>query len=141
MKNLILLTCVILMGFKVSAQAIGYYYDVSGNRVQRHVITLKSTVDTANDKQFQEFILDNKSSILVYPNPTSGILNFEVQNPESIEEPTVAVKIYSVNGSLIRDDTHHSNAFTIDLSGEDNGTYLLDMQVNGKKEHFTIIKN
>lgn len=123
-------------------RSLQYTYDLCGNRVARNlIISATITVKEASEKEPQEFDMDENSSILLYPNPTSGILNFEIQNSDTDKNIEVSAKIYSVTGVLISDKKFYSNAFIIDISDEQNGTYLLDMLVNGNEKHFKIIKN
>ncbi len=118
-----------------------YTYDAAGNRISRqYLVTANKSASDVESEEPQEFKLDKDSDILLYPNPTSGILNFEVTNQEMYKYAEVKVKIYSVNGSLIMEDEYKSTNFTVDISEQVNGTYLLDLEVNGKKQHFTIIK-
>ncbi len=118
-----------------------YTYDAAGNRISRqYLVTANKSASDVESEDPQKFNLDKDSDILLYPNPTSGILNFEVTNQEMYKYAEVKVKIYSVNGSLIMEDEYKSTNFTVDISEQVNGTYLLDLEVNGKKQHFTIIK-
>ncbi len=118
-----------------------YTYDAAGNRISRqYLVTANKSASDVESEDPQKFNLDKDSDILLYPNPTSGILNFEVTNQEMYKNAEVKVKIYSVNGSLIMEDEYKSTNFTVDISEQVNGTYLLDLEVNGKKQHFTIIK-
>jgi hypothetical protein len=118
-----------------------FTYDDAGNRIARELIVsgivdLKST----SEEQPQKFKLGKNTDILLYPNPTSGLLNFEVAVPEAGTGLEISAKVYSVTGSLVHDEKFNASAFNIDLTEEQNGTYLLDLTVNGKEKHFTIIK-
>jgi hypothetical protein len=113
-------------------------YDGAGNNTSRLIIRTKSSEE---ETEPEEFSIDEKSLIKLYPNPTSGMLFFEVQQPDEDKSGLiVSAKVYNINGSLLRDDKFNSSAFTIDISDEQNGTYLLDMTVNGKAKKFTVIK-
>jgi hypothetical protein len=118
-----------------------FTYDDAGNRKTRELI-VSGIVDLKNtsEEQPQKFKLDGDTDILLYPNPTSGLLNFEVAVPEAGTGMEISAKVYSVTGSLVHDEKFNASAFNIDLTGEQNGTYLLDLTVNGKEKHFTIIK-
>ncbi len=141
MKKLYIALLFIICAFNGFAQEIGYGYDAAGNRISRYLIPTPKSAGTDDEVASpQEFKLDKDTDIRLYPNPTSGILNFEVINPELEDNPNVQIKIYSVDGTLLREEEYLITAFTIDITGERNGTYLLDMQVNGKKQYFTIIK-
>jgi len=64
------------------------------------------------------------NSLSIYPNPTQGIINIEGTTPD--------VKLYNVNGVLLRQE----KSSTIDISEFSNGLYL--MEIAGKK--YKIIK-
>lgn len=142
MKRYIILLLFIVLVFKSYAQEIRYGYDAAGNRISRYVVETKASEDIEEfaDAEPQDFKLDENTDIRLYPNPTSGLLSFEVINPEMQDNPEIQIKVYSVSGSLIREEEYQSASFTIDISDEQNGTYLLDMKVNGKQQNFTIIK-
>ncbi len=130
----------LLAGLK--AQSIGYGYDAAGNRISRYIITTKDAVenDTAPQNNPQEFKLDSQTKTLIYPNPTAGLLNFKITSPGNEENLNIRVKVYTVSGNLIVDEVFHSGRFNVDITHQPNGTYLLDLQVNNKKQAFTIIK-
>lgn len=129
------------LSIEASYLEIIYAYDDAGNRISRNLVTtsLKSTDDSDED-EFQKFTLDNNSDILIYPNPTPGLLNIEITNYTSEEDNNIRVKVYSVNGTLILENEFFSGSFSVDLSEKQNGTYLMDMSVNSKNQYFTIIK-
>ncbi len=123
---------------------MNYTYNAAGLRTARTIVSTstKSATDTTNSQQ-QEYALDNgnNSSIILFPNPTSGILNFELKNSDKEKGTQVLIKVYTLNGVLMREETFDMNSFTIDLTGEQNGMYLLDMKINGMEKNFTVIKN
>ena len=72
----------------------------------------------------------NKINVLVYPNPTNGIINIE-----GISDFTY--KIYSINGQLI--ESKNSNQKLIDLTYQKKGLYLINLY-NTKGENISKIK-
>ncbi len=73
----------------------------------------------------------NEEDILIYPNPTNGIVSFEISR--KLDD---VVKLYDVKGKLIKElevkTTHYQENFT-NLEG---GTYFLHFKINGG----TIVK-
>jgi hypothetical protein len=142
MKRIIFIALMIfgancLFGQTVS---INFAYDAAGNRVGRTVIiTGDKSAEDAIEESIQDITVDENTNIKIFPNPTSGILNFEVLTSET-EDIKVIAKVYSINGSLVCNEEYYGSSFTIDLSHEQNGTYVLDLQVNDKAKYFTIIK-
>ncbi len=74
----------------------------------------------------------------IYPNPSDGIFNIEVINPGVTE---FRIQIYSTSGALLYDNIinqeMNSNKFTLDLSSELPGIYL--MKINGITIHKRLI--
>jgi hypothetical protein len=66
------------------------------------------------------------TNLMVYPNPSTG--NYTVEMPENTSASWYA--IYSINGSLVEKQTVNNNQFTIDLSNQNNGIYLLNVYSN-----------
>jgi len=68
-------------------------------------------------------ILKTVNEILVYPNPTSGILYFEITNPKYKNSK---VELYNVLGQLLRSEKIQTNKKSeIDISNLSNGIYYL----------------
>ena len=69
-------------------------------------------------------VLDNDIStgINIYPNPTQEILYIESQ------EPIETIKIYNLQGQLIREDSSNR----IDVSQLNVGLYFLQATIDGK---------
>ena len=140
MKKLLIIVFLVTCPMYLFSQVV-FDYDAAGNRISRHLLELKSTIDSSEvEMQYKTFPLDEEVSTLVFPNPTTGTLNIEIDgwNPE--ENIDIKVRVYTTDGSLVFEDDIHNPDFAIDLSAEADGTYLLDLSVNNKKQHFTIIK-
>ena len=69
------------------------------------------------------------SNIKVYPNPTNGKITIDSKNFEGVE-------VYDVSGRLI----NKSELNTIDLEGQSKGLYLLQINANGTKQEFKVLK-
>lgn len=128
-----------------------FKYDDSGNRIKRDTVTISlknknTSLDSAaiygiNDniatEQFFEEKL-NELSILVYPNPTRGLLKISIPNRD---KETVRLQLYSLQGILITDKKMDGNLNEVDLSGKPSGMYILKIFVNGKESVWKIIKD
>jgi PKD repeat protein len=74
------------------------------------------------------------SSIKLYPNPTTGLLNIE-------NAAGAAVRVYNIMGQQIYSGAITNNKYEIDLGGFTSGTYLLQITDNrGTRYTKTIIK-
>lgn len=67
-----------------------------------------------------------KSKLMIYPNPTTGVIKIEGLSTTHKNEIT----ILSIDGNLIRKKSYDLPTETIDISDQASGTYLLD--INGQ---------
>lgn len=75
----------------------------------------------------------NKQHFVVYPNPTSGIINIEVSDNQSITKTTI-------NNLLGQTIMTVENESTLDISSLTKGTYFITVQTDSGKETQKIIK-
>ena len=69
-------------------------------------------------------ITDKKQQILIYPNPASDIVNFELKNIDL--EGNLIVQISDVNGRIVLNKTTEIRLInTLDVSNLTNGCYSL----------------
>jgi tripartite motif-containing protein 71 len=78
---------------------------------------------------------ETESSNLIYPNPAQNILN--IQSETIIQQ----INIYSVQGELMTQDLFNSSKIRINVSGLNNGYYLVEILTkDGKRKMEKIIK-
>ena len=108
-------------GTLVDNFGVTYYYKV-------FAIGWMSDLISVND-------LTKNENIIVYPNPTTGMVWFDMQNPETI----IKVAVYDMKGEeLFCTDNLMENH--IDLSGLENGMYLLELETHSQKLKQKVIK-
>jgi len=121
------------------AQTISYGYDAAGNRISR-VITMPRSMAQKNkveETNIQSEMLENLE-IRLYPNPTDGILNVEVDRlPEGMQ---ARFSIYNLSGKLLLDKNSPSGYETLDLTSQPAGTYILQITAGENKTEWKIIK-
>ncbi len=127
----------------VTAQQLNYEYDYdnAGNRIKRGIVRLENR---RNDEDRQETHLAqltdslfDGNAIRIFPNPTEGIVRLEVENG------TVQFKrfrLFDLSGRLIDEGTQKESSLRIDLSGEPNGTYILEVWLEDTQRSYKIIK-
>ncbi len=76
---------------------------------------------------------DNDGQVIVYPNPTNGILNIESVNP-------FRFCLYGIDGSQIFYDPDLQESALLDLSTLKNGIYILKLNSNSLNVYKKIIK-
>jgi CubicO group peptidase (beta-lactamase class C family) len=75
---------------------------------------------------------ENEILITVYPNPTNGLVNIEIQN-QTIEN----IKLYDLQGRLIKETSESQ----FDLSNYSNGTYFIRAQTEKGFFSYKLIKH
>ncbi len=88
-------------------------------------------------------VFDDEIRWQVYPNPSGGVFNFVFQ--ANLGE-AVQLKVYDINGRLVRHTQSAASAFVqklvIDMEGPQyaSGLYLLEVTVNEKRQLFRLLK-
>lgn len=129
-----ILVALIFLAFLQSQVVVNYSYDAAGNRIKREIVLSRSIENT--EKPLSETL--SEKQIKIYPNPTEGILKTEISGWEITDKCIFTV--YSLKGSLIQEISVNSSTTEIDLSGESNGIYLLNIELNNSKSVWKIIK-
>jgi len=143
-KEVMLTICLLLLSCIAYSQTnFSFDYDANGNRITREIIVLKSQM--TKSENVQDTILQDLSSqvikkddIKIYPNPTKGNLKIELNTNSDIEK--IQINIINIKGQLVYKTSKLENSYTINLSSEPKGAYILIMQVNDKKYEWKIIK-
>ena len=66
----------------------------------------------------------NKQEISIYPNPSTGSINIEIQ-ADCLNE---MLRIYNVYGQLIHDESLNNLKTTIDLTSLNSGVYFISIK-------------
>lgn len=70
------------------------------------------------------------STINIYPNPTSGIINVQIGLPIAIGIEKAEIKITDILGNSVFQSNSTSSNIQIDLSSQSNGVYFISIQTN-----------
>ncbi len=76
-----------------------------------------------------------KGAISVYPTATNGMVNIATE-----DEGSSQVKVFHINGSLMKQQTFDSNTLPLDLSSLPNGTYLIVVETSTQTHQERIFK-
>ena len=145
MKNLLpLLTCLIIglyANTSYGQQAYAFGYDNAGNRESRTIVLppgLKSTqkADSAQSKEYKETM--GELEIVMYPNPTEGILTVELKNLNEAQPSSIMV--YDYSGRLLQSKSNLEVINTIDLSQLPRATYILRISSGERKTEWKVVK-
>ncbi len=147
------LLLILLLGIALSVfsqnRKIEYAYDAAGNRLTRTIILpaqLRSAATAANEESEEESLLQekvysdhlNQTDILIYPNPTKGLLRVEI-NGNAGDKP-VSLQVYDANGRVLRQESNAGSSTTLDLSNQPPGIYMLLLISDTEMNEWKIIK-
>jgi len=121
---------------------ITYAYDASGNRVSRVISFYKSSTKSSDsitnnkDKAYTDQL--GKLKIMLYPNPTKGLLTIEVTNlPDNTKG---AITIADASGKLLQESTSLKSTNTIDLSNQSPGMYFLRIRAGDEVTEWKVLR-
>jgi len=148
---LILLSGIALSLFSQTGR-IEYTYDAAGNRLTRTIFMpsspsqLRSAVVDIDEETEEEPIPQekvysdrlNQTNILIYPNPTKGILKVELTH--TAEENPLTLQLYNMGGKVIINESNVNASIELDLSSQSTGTYLLKIISENGEKTWKIIK-
>ena len=165
--TLLILFAVPLFCVAQSPLARQYTYDAAGNRTACAVINLtppptpvppdstgtnaviaeeeelqvtSDELQEPDGKYFVETIA--QTEIKIYPNPTTEKITLEFSRGGVVDTQCIAyLRLYSLLGQLLQEQTVHSAKTVISLAGMPAGVYLLKVRVNDSVEDWKIIKN
>jgi len=115
-------------------------YSASAPTDENEIITDSAAIlnDAAGSTQVQIEDSVGEVNIVIYPNPTDGILNIMIQNSDG-QTPVNYVLMQS-SGKYLFGGATSDNPFALNLSGFSNGVYLLRLTINGNTRTYKIIK-
>lgn len=145
MKTLIisLLSLFFLTTVDSICQSIGYGYDLSGNRIQRALITLKSakmdSTDVWKSQDADKIPEDlNSKDIVVYPNPVEGLLQISIGSQDI--ESSIKIILYDSYGKLLYNQESAGVNYKLNMTDYSSGVYILRIEVDSEIKEWKIIK-
>jgi hypothetical protein len=154
MKKITLFFIILLAGLSGFAQ-VTYIYDAAGNRIRREV-TLKSAEMTGDSVIAEQTpVISEETTALelekpaleemfgelqikFYPNPTQGVVYFELNRLPEGEKPEL--EIWGPTGKLIGKYKITGQVTRINLWGKPGGMYFIKTIIEGKPVTWKIIK-
>ena len=118
-----------------------YVYDNGGNMTTRTIVLSTApppALSETTNINYSTDIFANNTTVKVFPNPTKGILKFDIQNLNETDK--VEFQVYAISGQLLVSKQYASNDNVIDLQSQANGTYFLNIKVGAEAHQWTIIK-
>ena len=145
MKKIKTTVCLALLATGLFAQDLVYTHDANGNRIMRETIVLKTanpgnsnpaiTQEPEQQDGTKAFWLG--SHILVYPNPTKGlvVLKADENLPADAE-----IQVFDNQSRLIRSLQVNAKQTEIDLSAQAAGIYIIRLIVQGRQKEWRVMK-
>jgi hypothetical protein len=135
----------------IFSQTVSFGYDDNGNRISRVLEVEKMEsgmisfpvknlpMEYAKAKEEAENVMEEETTVNIYPNPTKGILNIEISNLS--EEGKVDLSVYDLNGAKLINDKNLAPITDLDISKLKDGIYILQIKLNGINYNWKIVKN
>ena len=137
-KTLLLLFFMPLLSFGQSK--VTYYYDASGNRIQRVIVLQKQQTKRLSSRVPNDSFTDTfgERKVQITPNYSEGILRVSVTKFKNDDCCDLAV--YASGGELIAQKKDVSSTAEFNLSARPNGIYLLKVIFNGESTTWKIVR-
>ena len=138
MKNFLIGILLLFTAMEMSAQSVTYTYDSAGNRTARTVVMkAPQAPDEFRDATALPDLIAEKS-VVIYPNPTKGILSVEIK--DYTDNLQAEFRLTDLSGRTVIDRKASGENQTFDLSRLAAGIYLLQIRINGESAVWKIIK-
>ena len=108
------------------SQANGY----STDQESENEINFESTLESES----------TKNQIKIYPNPSTGMYNFEISN-RSITNENYLIEVVDLSGRKIFTTTDSRQKITFDLADQQSGIYLVKVYFENQVETIRIVKH
>ncbi|MFT3740961.1 MAG: T9SS type A sorting domain-containing protein [Breznakibacter sp.] len=127
-----------------TTKEVSFSYDMSGNRINRKVIYLSAKGASISDNHFDfeaESICEDSFAglkILVYPNPTKGLLHVDING--AMYSQNGFLTVHGLGGTTLFRVNSLLQSNLIDLSSYKSGVYILRLTLNTESKEWKIIK-
>ena len=120
----------------VRAQSrVEFGYDAAGNRIYRRVIVLDGGQRRAETEETYPLPASGRT-VRIYPNPTHGRLAILVSG----EVRSGGMTVYNLGGARLHASSLQEGENILDLSGLDDGRYVLVLNMDGEKKEYVVVK-
>lgn len=136
--RIIVLILILFSALPITAQSFSYAYDVSGNRIHREMVELKSMTNYSDTSTEAVVSKLEEMQISIFPNPTQGVLRIEITNlPEGSDG---SLTIWNLGGQEVLHLFSISSSMLADMSGLPTGNYLMQLKVGTENKEWTVVK-
>lgn len=122
--------------FQSFGQSYTYNYDESGNRIERVIRLVKSSIN--NSQQELELDITESTGVKIFPNPTKGLLKISIGGYD--HGTTFNFKLYDIKGTQIINKKTENTQIELNLSKHKSGMYVLHLLIGDQIFKWKIIK-
>jgi hypothetical protein len=147
MKNILLLSCLLVTGYCITfAQTINYRYDQVGNRIYKGVDIVISSrnvrLESRNTSQQPaiDSVVTADLRVLLYPNPFREELTLELLNRP--EKADISYQVVDVAGRKVLEGIikNGSSQQKLNFGSSPLGLYVLQLSVGSKLYEWKVVR-
>jgi hypothetical protein len=110
-----------------------YYYGLGNLFIEQHIPIVSSRIGQQPSIEQPITVVNNKSEMLIFPNPTTGVLNIRLSEQET---KLSRIEIYNSMGELVISKEIENNHYLLDMSSYNQGIYFIRV-VDQSKKYYT----
>jgi hypothetical protein len=110
-----------------------YYYGLGNLFIEQHLPILSARIGQQPTIEQPITVINNKSEMLIFPNPTTGVLNIRLSEQET---KLSRIEIYNSMGELVISKEIANNHYLLDMSPYNQGIYFI-RGVDQSKKYYT----
>ena len=117
-----------------------YYYGLANLFIEKHPTVASSRIGQQTIIESPQSILESKTDLSVFPNPSTGSVRLKLSDPEMVIS---IAEIYNSMGEKIISQRIDQNSFQVDMSSFGNGIYFARCKDTKNEYHiksFYILK-
>lgn len=139
MKKILLLLLLAISLGNAYAQQIRFVYDAAGNQTAQYLLAIRSVNPQGEEQEenpAHKMLADYE--VTIYPNPTQGQLTVEIRTDK--DELPGTIRLFTLQGESISQIPLQIPHTELNMSGHPDGTYILQIETEGEKNSWKIIK-
>lgn len=139
MKHGLLFFSLLFCLYTNAQSKMSFAYDAAGNRVSRSLLLstydAKASSKSIQSSSYSDMVGDKQ--IQIYPNSTTGHVLVEMFGKG---DAAVSLSVYNVSGMQVFSQKMQEDRVDVDLSTNPSGIYVLNVEMEGEKVCWKIVK-
>lgn len=144
---------VAVFSLETTGQEVHFTYDNSGNRKTRTIVgeedksdSLQAKIDTTflktdqitEEKTVKHTAVIGRQTVNIFPNPNTGMFKISIDGWEKTTQ--AELKLHNLAGKIIEQKPIQQPVTKVKFGNQPDGTYILTIIINGKKESWKVVK-